>query len=76
MMKSLKTFLLTLLLWTLTGTLGHVLFLLLYSGLMAGTAWSERLMAPLQALKLDVAVGAYLTVIPGLLLAIGAEVAG
>ena len=51
MMKSLKTFLLTLLLWTLTGTLGHVLFLLLYSGLMAGTAWSERLMAPLQALK-------------------------
>ena len=72
MMKSLKTFLLTLLLWTLTGTLGHVLFLLLYSGLMAGTAWSERLMAPLQALKLDVAVGAYLTVIPGLLLAIGA----
>lgn len=72
MMKSLKTFLLTLLLWTLTGTLGHVLFLLLYSGLMAGTAWNERLMAPLQALKLDVAVGAYLTVIPGLLLAIGA----
>lgn len=72
MMKSLKTFLLTLLLWTLTGTLGHVLFLLLYSGLMAGTAWSERLLAPLQALKLDVAVGAYLTVIPGLLLIIGA----
>ena len=72
MMKSLKTFLLTLLLWTLTGTLGHVLFLLLYSGLMAGTAWSERLMAPLQALKLDVAVGAYLTVIPGLLLVVGA----
>lgn len=72
MMKSLKTFLLTLLLWTLTGTVGHVLFLLFYSGLMAGTAWSERLMAPLQALKLDVAVGAYLTVIPGLLLIIGA----
>lgn len=72
MMKSLKTFLQTLLLWTLTGTLGHVLFLLLYSGLMAGTPWSERLLAPLQALKLDVAVAAYLTVIPGLLLIIGA----
>ena len=72
MMKSLKSFLLTLLLWTLTGTVGHVLFLLLYSGLMAGTAWSERLLAVVYGLKLDVAVGAYLTVIPALLLMIGA----
>lgn len=72
MMKSLKTFLLTLLLWTLTGTVGHVLFLVLYSGLMAETPWSERALSLVQALKLDVAVGAYLTVIPGLLLIIGA----
>ena len=72
MMKSLKSFLLTLLLWTLTGTVGHVLFLLLYSGLMAGAAWSERLLAVVYGLKLDVAVGAYLTVIPALLLMIGA----
>ena len=72
MMKSLKTFLLTFLLWTLTGTVGHVLFLLLYSGLMTDAPWSERLLAVVYGLKLDAAIAAYLTVIPGLLLLIGA----
>ena len=70
-MKTLKTFLLTLLLWTLTGTVGHVLFLMLYGGLMADAPWRERLLAVVYGLKLDVAVGAYLTVIPALLLMTG-----
>lgn len=72
-MKPLKIFLETLVLWTLMGTVGHVLFLLLYRGLMADTSWSERLLAVVQGLKLDVAVGAYLTVIPALFLMIGAS---
>lgn len=71
MIKPLKSFLLTLLLWTLAGSVGHVLFLLLYSGLMADTSWGERLLAVVQGLKLDVAVGAYLTVVPALFLMIG-----
>lgn len=71
-MKAIKIFLQTLLLWTLTGSVGHVLFLCLYSGLMAEATWGERALAVVQALKLDVAVGAYLTVIPALLLIVGA----
>lgn len=72
MMKAVKIFLQTLLLWTLTGSVGHILFLWLYCGLMAGTGWDERAIVLVQALKLDVAVGAYLTVIPALFLIVGA----
>lgn len=67
-MKTIKTFFHTFILWTLVGTLGHLLFLAIYSDLLDDARRWERVLVLLYGLKLDIAVAGYLTVIPALML--------
>lgn len=67
-MKTIKTFFQILVLWTLVGTLGHLLFLAIYNELLSDATRAERMLSLLYALKLDIAVAGYLTIIPALML--------
>lgn len=67
-MKTIRTFFHAFILWTLTGTLGHLLFLAIYHELLSDATHLERALVLLYALKLDIAVAGYLTIIPALML--------
>lgn len=67
-MKTIKTFFQVLVLWTLVGILGHLLFLAIYSELLSDATRAERALSLLYGLKLDIAIAGYLTIIPALML--------
>ncbi len=67
-MKTIRTFFHTFILWTLTGTLGHLLFLAIYHELLSDATHLERVLVLLYALKLDIAIAGYLTITPALML--------
>ena len=69
-MSRIKSFLRVFLLWTLTGTACRAVFLAVHHSLFSASGASGCLLALWHGLRLDVAVGAYLTAMPGLLLTV------
>lgn len=67
-MSRIKSFAMTLLLWTLVGVAGKVVFMAFHHGILGDADIADHLLVLWHGLRLDVAVGAYLTAVPGLLL--------
>lgn len=69
-MKRIKTFLFIFLFSTLVGVTSKVAFMLMYHRLLADASVADYLQVVAHGLRLDLAIAAYLTVVPGLLLII------
>jgi len=69
-MKQIRIFIRVFLLWMIVGVLSKVFFLLVYHSLMTDAGWHEYIEAIVHGLRLDAAVAGYLTMVPGLLLAV------
>lgn len=69
-MKQLKLFTLTFVIWIVSGTISKVLFISLYHSSMGDVGIIDYLAVLWNGLALDAAVAGYLTIIPGLFLAI------
>ena len=67
-MSRLKTFIGVFCLWTLVGVMSKLAFIALYASRLGNADIGELLLVLWHGLRLDVAVAAYLTAIPGLLL--------
>lgn len=67
-MNQLKNLLKVFVKWTIIGLLSKVLFLLIYNNRLEDTEYSDWLLILWHGLRLDLAVAAYLTVIPGIIM--------
>ena len=75
-MKQIKTLILVFSLWTAVGMLSKVLFLLFYHSLIPSLGAGDCLAVVWHGLLLDVAIAGYLSILPGLMLALSAWYAG
>ena len=71
LMKSVKAFILTYVLWLLLGTASKVVFLLTYHELFEGLTLADVMGVVGHGVKLDMAIASYLTVLPALVLFLG-----
>ena len=69
-MRTLGSFFRIFMLWTLVGLMSKVVFLLAYHSLLAECTWDEQLAVIWYGLRLDFAMAGYLTLLPGLMLAV------
>lgn len=69
-MRTVGSFFRVFMLWTLVGVASKVVFLLAYHSLLAECTWGEQMAVLWNGLRLDVAMAGYLTLLPGLILAI------
>ncbi len=67
-MNQLKNLLKVFVKWTIIGLLSKVLFLLIYNNRLEDTEYFDWLLILWHGLRLDLAVAAYLTVIPGIIM--------
>lgn len=70
-MKRTLLFIATFILWTLIGSVSKVAFMAMYSSLMESVTLGDWWDVVWHGLVLDMAIGGYLTLVPGLLLIVG-----
>lgn len=69
-MRTIGSFFRFFMLWTLVGLMSKVVFLLAYHSLLTECTWGEQLAVIWYGLRLDFAMAGYLTLLPGLMLAV------
>ncbi len=69
-MGRMKVFIFVFILWTLIGSISKVFFLMIYHSLYADVSFTELTGVLWYGLRLDLALGGYLTLVPGLVLII------